>query len=246
MFITSVYHYVPRQLVTVLTIDSVRKYAPVYSKPLVLHKGVENKLSFQFLNNEQKPINLTDNNIILRIIDSTGKKILLEKELDQEFALTGIASLNVLPDDIESIDSQKAFYSLEIIRGNNHYPVYLAKNTTARGEMSIIDSILPSFVPSDILTIPTIAEQTVFPANYLSSVYNSDSLVTTFQVTLNDYTGTFTIEGSSQSLTSWYEIDTYSYTATTGTVGITVKGYHSLIRIQFNSTQGIVTNILAR
>ena len=32
---------------------------PVYAKPLTLNKGVDNKIQFQFLNQEQKPVDIT-------------------------------------------------------------------------------------------------------------------------------------------------------------------------------------------
>lgn len=247
MFITSVYSYVPRQKVTILTIDSVRKYAPVYSKPLVLHKGVDNKLLFQFLNNEQKPINLTGNHIICRIIDNTGTKLLLTKELDLEFALTGIASLNVTSGDIDNIDSQKAFYSLEFVKTNFRYPVYLNQNAMARGEITIVDSIFPSFVPSTILTTSEVIDPSLAPADIISGLYNSDSLVTTFQISLDDFIGTVIVEGASALSSTWYEVENLTITtATTGTIGLTIKGYHPFFRVKFDKEQGTVTDILVR
>jgi hypothetical protein len=251
MFITSVYDYVPRQIVTVLTIDSVRKFAPVYSKPLVLHKGVDNKLSFQFLNNEQKPVNITDKEILCRIIDYTGKKILLTKILDLEFALTGIASLNLSAEEIQDISPQKAFYSLEIPKNDKNYPVYLTQNAAARGEMSIVNSVLPSFVPSEIITIPTsnpnINNSLTPDIVYYSSVHHTNSLVTTLQFTFEEFAGLVTIQGSSTMDNNWYDIlETEYEEEITEVVGFTIKGYHPFMRIKFESDQGMVTNILVR
>lgn len=243
MFITSVYDYIPRQKVTVLDISSVRKYAPVYSKPLVLHKGVDNKLSFQFLNNEQKPVNITGKEILCRVIDYTGNKILLTKTLELEFALTGIASLNLAADEIEFINPQKAFYSLEIPKDDKNYPVYLDMNAGARGNIAIVDSVLPSFVPSTIITIPTVDPEDVI---FASSVFASSSLVNTFQLTLSGYTGRIVLEGSALDDSNWYEIEVQDIVELSDNIGITVKGYHPFFRFKFESVEGTVSNILVR
>jgi hypothetical protein len=40
---------------------------PVYAKPLTLNKGVDNRIQFQFLNQEQKPVDITGKSITCRI-----------------------------------------------------------------------------------------------------------------------------------------------------------------------------------
>ena len=128
---------------------------PVYAKPLTLNKGVDNRIQFQFLNQEQKPVDITGKSITCRILNYTGTEVLLRKALDLDFALTGIASLKLNAADIEGIDAQKAYYSLEIPVGEFDYPVFVDANAGARGDMNIVNSVLPSFVPSQVVTIPT-------------------------------------------------------------------------------------------
>ena len=89
-YTTSVYTYTVRQVVVVLSGTSPRKYMPVYAKPLTLNKGVDNQLQFQFLNQEQKPVDLSaiataNQSISFRAIDSDGTGILLKKALTLSF-----------------------------------------------------------------------------------------------------------------------------------------------------------------
>jgi len=128
---------------------------PVYAKPLTLNKGVDNKIQFQFLNQEQKPVDITGKSITCRILNYTGTQVLIRKALNLDFALTGIASLNLNAADIEDIDAQRAYYSLEIPVGEFDYPVFVDSNAGARGDMNIVNSVLPSFVPSQSVSIPT-------------------------------------------------------------------------------------------
>ncbi len=255
---SSVFVYTQRQIVVLLSGLSVRKYMPQYAKPLTLHKGVDNQIQFQFLNQEQKPVNITGKEITCRIISYDGTEILLQKALTIQLGATGIAALIVNAADIENISAQKAYYSLEIPVESFDYPVFVDQNAGARGDMNIVNSVLPSFVPSQPVSIPT---GQPFPnlnpnanvasnANtYYSSVINTNSNpVFTCQVRLEDYFGTVGLEGSSIGTTDWYPIELHSYTseATTGTFGYSIKGYHPYIRLSFVANVGVATNILSR
>ena len=90
-YTTSVYTYTVRQIVVVLDGTSPRKYMPVYAKPLTLNKGVVNKLQFQFLNQEQKPVDLSSmtGDISFRVLNSDGTRVLLRKALNAVYSATG-------------------------------------------------------------------------------------------------------------------------------------------------------------
>lgn len=227
---------------------------PQYAKPLTLHKGVDNRIQFQFLNQEQKPVDITGKSITCRVLNYDGTEILVSKTLDLDYALTGIASLRLNAADIENIPSQQAYYSLEIPEGTFDYPVFVDQNAGARGDLNIVDSILPSFVPSAFITIPTgqafpnlYSENQSANYTYYSSVINTeDNPVLTIQTTYSEYEGDITIQGSSIVDGDWYDITTETYSNTSDTHGYTIKGFHPYIRLEFTSNNGAVTNILAR
>lgn len=255
MYATNVFTYVQRQLVVLLTGNSPRKYAQVYSKPLTLHKGVDNRLQFQFLNNEQKPVDLTGKSITCRLISYDGTEILLNKALTLDLPVTGLASLYLNAADIEDIVPQKAYYSLEIPIGEFDFPVFVDQNAGARGIINIVNSVLPSFVPSQTVTIPT---GQVFPntgnmvgntsLTYYSSVVNTESNpVLTIQTRYDEYYGNVAILGSTIVDGNWYPIVEQNDLANiTETRGYTIQGFHPYVKIQFTSNSGAVTNILAR
>jgi hypothetical protein len=229
---------------------------PVYAKPLTLHKGVDNQIQFQFLNQEQKPVDISGKDITCRIISYDGSEVLLSKALTLQLPATGIAALIVNAAEIEDIDAQKAHYSLEIPVGEFDYPVFVDQNAGARGVMNIVNSILPAFVPSQPISIPTgqpfpnlnpVANSNSVANTYYSSVINTnDNPILTLQARYTDYYGNTVIEGSTIVDGDWYPIEVHSYANTTDTYGYTVHGYHPYIRMQFVSNVGIVTNILAR
>lgn len=229
---------------------------PVYAKPLTLHKGVDNKIQFQFLNQEQKPVDITGKEITCRIISNTGGAILLQKALTLDLPATGIASLITNAADIEDIDPQKCYYSLEIPVGSFDFPVFVDQNAGARGDMNIVNSVMPSFIPSYSVTIPTgqpfpnlnpNANANSNSQTYYSSVINTDNNpILTLQTHYDQFYGNVIVEGSTIVDGDWYPITTAAYSNVTDTFGYVIRGYHPYIRMQFVSNTGAVTNILAR
>lgn len=232
---------------------------PVYSKTLTLHKGVDNMLQFQFLNQEQKPVDITGKEITCRLINYEGNEILVQKALTLQLPATGICALMLNAAEIENIDPQKCYYTLEIPVGTFDYPVFIDNNAGARGVVNIVNSILPSFVPSYPVSIPT---GQVFPntnpnasastgnsntVTYFTSVIETtDNPIITLQASYTDFYGNVLITGSTIVDGDWYPIETHFYANVAETKGYTIKGYHPYIRMNFESNAGIVSNILFR
>jgi len=249
---TQVFTYIPRQIVVVLSGNSTRFFMPQYSKILTIHKGVDNRLQFQFLNQEQKPVSVLGKTITCRIISYEGTKVLISKALTPDLPVTGIMSLYLTASEIENIETQKAYYSLEIPEGSFDFPVFIDQNGGARGDVNIINSVLPSFVPSQEVSIPT---GQPFPnlhnssntETYFSSVINTqENAVLSIQATYNEYEGNVVIQGSTEVDANWYTIIEENYANLTDTKGYTIVGFHPYIRVKFVSEQGEVDNILAR
>jgi hypothetical protein len=228
---------------------------PVYAKPLTLHKGVDNKIQFQFLNQEQKPVDITGKDITCRVLSYDGKEILISKALTLELPLTGIAALYLNAADIEDINPHKAYYSLEIPVGEFDFPVFVDQNAGARGDMNIVNSVLPSFVPSQSVSIPTgqaFPNISNYSGNssfvYTTSIINTqDNPILSIQAKYDDYYGNVAILGSTIVDGDWYPIlEETDLTAVTETRGYTIKGFHPFVKMQFTSNAGAVTNVLSR
>lgn len=244
MYSTQVYYYIPRQTVVLYDGTSTRRYQTVYAKNLTLHKGVDNKLQFQFINQDEKPVDITGKEITFRFINYDGTTVLIQKALSSLLPLTGLAQLELNSADIQDINPQSGFYSLEIPAGSFDYPVFVDANSGARGKMSIVDSILPSFVPSLEINPNASGNSNVF---YSSQINTTDSSVISFQTTYANYVGNVTYQGSTTG-SDWYTVSTMNFAnATTATYGNTFTGFHPYMRLQFNKTEGeVIGNILVR
>lgn len=231
---------------------------PQYAKPLTLNKGVDNRIQFQLLNQEQKPVNITDKVITFRLLNADGTKLLLNTALRHTLPLKGITVLELNAADIENISAQRAHYSLEIPEGDFDFPIFVDQDAGARGDMIIVDSVLPSFVPSSEVTIPqsqnfpnvvasNSASYGLTEYTYHSSVVNTeDNPILTLQTKFSEFEGDVVVEGSTQPDSSWYEIVSNTYANTSATFGYTIKGYHPYVRMTFVSDYGEVEKILVR
>ena len=248
MYSTSVYNFIPRQQVVVYSGNSIRRYKLVYAKNLSLNKGVDNKIQFQFISQEQKPVDITDKEISFRLINNDGTVALLRKALTPLLPLTGLATLIVTAAELINIDTQYCSYSLEMPDGDLDVAVFVDSNAGARGQVQVVDSVLPSHVPSQIITIPSHGPvSNVGVTHYSSIVSTNGNSVVTFQSHVINYSGNVQIQGSTSQSIGWYDIGpTNSFTEKTSTFGYTVEGFHPYVRLQFVSTAGEVHNILVR
>jgi hypothetical protein len=120
--------------------------------------------------------------------------------------------------------------------------------------MNIVNSVLPSFVPSAEVTIPTgqpfpnLAPNSSSNVTYVTSVINTeDNPILTIQTHYTEFYGDVTIQGSTQVDSDWYPIYVDPDLAdVTETRGYTIRGFHPFVRMSFTSNAGVVTNILAR
>jgi len=261
---TQLYLYNQRQLVVLLEIgaNANRRYQKVYAKDLIVNRGVDNLLEFSFVNQEQKPVDITGKDITCRILNYNGTEILLQKSLFPIYALTGIAGLRITSAELEPLDPQLCYYSLEIPVGEWDYPVFVDAQGGARGVVRIVNSVLPAFVQSQVVTIPShppINSSTI-PVNYVSSeFYTREGDFWTFQLKFEKFTGSIVFEGSTQmDFSVYYNItQVLGYSDFTGVDAHNIKGYHPYIRVKIqnegtedppgsNQYTGDITEILVR
>jgi hypothetical protein len=212
----------------------------VYAKVLTINKGIDNVLLFEFINQNEKPVNITGSEFIFRVINTEGTAVLLEQPLVTLNAISGRAKVTLPASQLLEVLAQPAYYSITRFSGNLNEPVFVDAQSGSRAPLSIVDSVLPQYVPSRPLTIPTTkisaqgsADGTSFGnaggnyywngnpngANYWNSFalteYYSSFIkpiqgVTTIQMTLDGYTGTIKAQAAAD-----YESIPYNVTEST-------------------------------
>ena len=242
MYSTQVYIY--QQVTRVLLMDTgagetfIYRYDPVYAKQLTINKGVDNVLLFEFINQEEKPVNITGSTFLFRVISTAGDELLLEKEMVILNAATGRAKVQFSGSELLAVLAQPANYSIQRTQPGGGYSdaVFVDAQAGARAPMNIVDSVLPQYVPSAPLTIPTtkLSAQASLDGtawgsyspgtywsgnpnggNYWNSFLNTEfyssfiepaSAITTVQMTLDGYTGTIKAQAAENYQSIWYNV----------------------------------------
>lgn len=247
MYSTTVYLY--QQITRVLLVDTsggyfTMRYDPVYAKPLTINKGVDNVLLFEFVNQDQKPVNITGSTFVFRLIDQPGDALLLAKDMEILSAATGRVKVTLSDADTINLTAQPASYSIERTAGSYVQAAYVDDNSGARGTAVIVDSVQPQHVPSRELTIPTTYGNPTdfFPpqlAEYFSSEVEAPGYLTTFQLYLDVYTGTIKFQAQGPQGIDWFDVSpSYEYVAESAWHWFTVTGSYSRLRIALDNRQG--------
>jgi hypothetical protein len=265
MYSTTVYLY--QQITRVLLVDTgggyfTARYDPVYAKQLTINKGVDNVLLFEFINQDQKPVNITGSSFVFRLLNQTGDRLILEKNMDILSATTGRVKVVLNSADTIEVVAQPGSYSIQRTAGSYVQSAFVDDNSGARGNCNIVDSVFPEFVPSQELTIPTIygkAQQLQpgptnwpdwalqpEPVNttqntefYSSELPTNGQQLTTISMDLDHYTGTIKAQAAQDYLGVWYDVTaSYEFFNETKRWHLNVEGFHPLIRLAFNNSLG--------
>jgi hypothetical protein len=268
MYSTTAYLY--QQVIRVLTPDTSGayfnlRYDPVYAKKLTINKGVYNVVLFEFINQDEKPVNITGSTLTFRMVSQNGDSLLVQKQMEIINAVYGRAKVTLTPAELDVVEAQPAGYSIMRASGNLVEAVFTDAQAGARAPADIVDSIYPEFVPSTELTIPTVnlSAQTSYGGSsgsqypdwalqagqpigsnnpYQSTEYYSSQIVprgpvTTIQMDLIGYTGTIKAQAAETYQSVWYNVTpSTQYLNATETIHMNVVGWHPLLRLCFNNS----------
>jgi hypothetical protein len=275
MYSTPVYLY--QQINRVLLIDTSgvgatfqRRWDPVYAKNLTLNKGVDNVLLFEFVNQDQKPVNITGSMFRFRIINTAGSSLIIEKPMTVISPTVGRAKVTILAEESLVLPSDPCSYSIERISGNLGEAVFVDDQAGGRGVINIVDSVFPEFVPSQSVTIPDIygpQEYSYYNNNqglpdwalpqtyyygpqdierYTSHVPTNGQSLTTFRLSMVHFTGNIKAQAADNYQSVWYDVGPiFQYQNQNSPVLINVEGYYPLIRLAINQFNGNINSQIA-
>ena len=265
MYSTTVYLY--QQIVRVLLIDTsggyfTKRYDPVYAKQLTINKGVDNVLLFEFINQDQKPVNITGSSFVFRVVNQAGDELLVSKPMDILSSALGRVKVVLDTTDTINIQAQPASYSIQRTAGSYVQAAYTDANSQARADCNIVDSVLPQHIPAAECTVPDMYGKNNYfgvgpttwpdwalnpqPQNaiqstefYSSFMPTNGSSLTTVKYDLVGYTGTVKIQAAQNYESVWYNVtESRQYLSETVSDYFNVVGFHPLLRLAFNNSIG--------
>jgi hypothetical protein len=111
----------------------------VYSKILKAVKGVDTVLEFQFLNQDQKPINLENTTLTFKLI--SDDTVLTSKLLTIITPSQGKATVTLSSSDLSAVESQRANYSIERVFNTLTELAYVDENAGTQGVIDILPAL---------------------------------------------------------------------------------------------------------
>ena len=181
-------------------------------------------------------VTYTDLEFTCRIISADDELLLLEKPLVVVNREAGQTKLVLTEEELDKIIPGNMSFSIEQTANNNLYePVYVDDSAGTRGVIEIVDGILPLANNSSVLTIPE--GQTAPPI--ISSILNTDAVDTfTFQLIMDNYTGSIVVEGATDTDNQWYEIQT-EIVSESNLLIFNVFGYHPYVRFSMTDATDV-------
>ena len=262
--------YIFQQRTQVLLLDSsgqyfTARYDSVYAKRLTLNLGVDNVMLFAFVNQDEKPVNVTGCTFVFNLLNLDGTAALYQTYMTILNASAGYVKVYIPAADTWQLTAQPANYSITVSSGNLTQAVFTNAQSGARAPIDIVNSVQPKFVPSVNLTIPTInlPAQASFDGTgfenwpgfysdnpngqwyyntYVNTVVYSSfiepvSSVTTVQMDLINYTGTIKAQWAETYQSIWYNLtETRTYFNATETIYMNLVGWYPLMRMAFNNS----------
>jgi hypothetical protein len=245
MYSTTAYLYQQKARVLLVETDGnffTARYEPVYAKSLTLNRGVDNVLLFEFVNQDQKPVNVVGSSFVFRIINQEGVVLLFEKPMEILAPTRGRVKVVITSRETDNLLAQPASYSITRTQGNYVEAVYVDDSAGARGDINIVDSVAPKPISSQHLLIPTIygpPGDSAGQAQYFSSEVLNPSFNTTFELLLDVYTGTIKFQGKQNDELEWTDASySFEYAAESGRKVYSVTGYYDRLRIALDNRLG--------
>lgn len=208
----------------------------VYQNNIKIYKGVDNLLTIDVKNAEQKRINIASYNLRLAIFDVNGQEIITVPISPS--GTTGLATALVTAQMITNAKPQFLKYSIYNQNLDNSKNIFYSDaNFGAIGNIEIVANALPTSVPERIISrflVATNDQTTPF-----TPIYNSDAveikkpnyinLETTdtinFEFLLNQLDSTITVQFTEDTVVSatstWTNIETFSVNSTTNSINKT-------------------------
>lgn len=216
-----------------------------------LAKGVKNTLQFNFLNGDQRPIDVSTKTFVFKMFDYATNKEVISKNLEiiddgTTFAIKGKTQLTLTSSDIP-LSFKPGLYTYTILQQSNTelLPTYIDGASDLQGKIEIVDGVIARFIPSEEL-IFLLDQNNFYTAGPIST--NRDGKgnngMHTIQAYFTNFTGNLEIRGSLSNTapTTWESctpIKTESYVAQNGTVGITINDMDNINYLMFRYTKNI-------
>lgn len=147
MYATKIYLYKQNQLGIFFNqdadngINNSQRNRYMYSGILKATKGVDTVIEFQFLDQNQKPVDLESTPLTFKLISSEDNSALLSKGMAVTVPEKGKATITLTDTDLSGIDTQRAKYSVTRVKSGLTELAYVDDNAGSQGYIDILPEV---------------------------------------------------------------------------------------------------------
>jgi len=224
---------------TVVVLDdsgNLTEYRKVYQRNLKIAKGIDNIITFEVKNHDQKPVSIlntytpyveifTEDNVLLKKYIGTIKETTTP-------SFKGQFTITITDSDMLNLDAQYLSYSVYLTNNSNvNTLTYADTQYGITGTIELTNEAFPGAIDSK--TVDTFVDG-------ISSVVNgephtnSNSALHTAAIYSSDYSGEITIQGTLENQitqnTFWSNVDTVTIANATQPVPVNFNGVYNYIR----------------
>ena len=242
---------------TVVVIDdtgNLTEYRKVYQRNIKIAKGIDNVITFEIKNHEQKPVSIlntytpyvevfTEDNVLLKRYVGTIKETSTPN-------FKGHFTINVTDGDTLNLDAQYLSYTVYLMKTADMSNVltYADSQYGITGTIELIGEAFPGAIESK--QVSTFVDNVSSVVNGEPNI-NSNEALHTVAVYSTGFDGTVTIQGTLEDNTSsnWFDIDTLTLTSPTQPSFKNFNGVFSNIRFTISNSagnSGTIDKILVR
>ncbi len=251
---------VPRYLVSNETIvvsddfSANKEYNKVYQRNIKITKGIDNTITFEVKNSDQKPISIlntytpyvelfTEDHVLLKKFIGTIKETSTP-------SFKGQFTITIADGDTLDIDAQYLSYVVYLTKtsDNSNLLTYADTQFGAKGTIELLNEAFPGPIASKSVSTFIDSISSVIDGE---PAINSNSALHTAAIYSTGFAGTVTIEGSLEDNTTnnWFTINTVTLTNPTTPIHQNFNGVFSNIRFKVaneSGNTGTIDKILVR
>jgi hypothetical protein len=156
-----------------------------------IYKGVDSTLGFEVKNQDRKPINLLNRDILVNIMQVRTGELVVQRRATAIKPEEGFCEFTVFSSDI--IDLDPGLYQLSAVvyePDGMAKALYADNNRRATMELEIVEGAYPKFIPSVELSFSQLGSSWVSQPVASNLQKNDSSTLHTIQIAVTNFTGT--------------------------------------------------------
>lgn len=184
-------HYPQRSLLIYAAGYSRTQNMPFNTTRKTIYKGVDSTLGFDIKNQDRKPINLLDKDILVNIMQVNTGELVIQRRANIVKPEEGFCEFTVFSSDIVDLDPglyqlSAVFYESDGIARS----LYSDNNRRATMEIEILDGAYPKFISSVELKFSQLGSSWVSQPVASNLQKNDSSTLHTIQIKVTNFKGT--------------------------------------------------------